>query len=207
MAHKRDEFSSDTKNLVRKETLHICQKCFILCPDNGQVSHICAASKNGPRYDPKQTKEERTHRNNAMFLCTLCAKEVDGNPSLYTSIFLAAISANFFMVMEKCNSITHVNVLMRENAILKKVNTNLERENRRVRILHRKLVKEKLKIEKSKKIAEEYMEVLAEENEIIKEQHETMLDAKELAEEIMAYQIDRRIHSAQNSINASGGWW
>lgn len=208
MSHKRHDFSSDTKKIVRKETLHICQKCFLLSPDNGQVSHICAASKNGPRYDPNQTKEERIHRNNAMFLCTPCAKEVDNNPSLYTSIFLVVVSTNFFEVMEKCNSITsEINVLMRENAILKKVNTNLEQENRRVRTLHKRLVKEKLAIETSKEISEEYMEVLAEENEILKEQYEALLEEKELAEEILAYQIKQSIHSAQSSINATGGWW
>jgi hypothetical protein len=50
-----------------------------LTTKRGKASHICAAAKNGPRYDPKQTPEERASIQNGIWLCSGCADLVDKN--------------------------------------------------------------------------------------------------------------------------------
>lgn len=37
----------------------------------GQICHIEAAEKNGPRYNPKQTDEERRSFDNLLLLCAM----------------------------------------------------------------------------------------------------------------------------------------
>lgn len=43
----------------------------------GDAAHICAASKGGPRYDPKMTSDERKSINNGIWLCKACARRID----------------------------------------------------------------------------------------------------------------------------------
>jgi hypothetical protein len=45
----------------------------------GKGSHICAASKGGPRYDPNQTPKERQSITNGIWLCASCADLIDKN--------------------------------------------------------------------------------------------------------------------------------
>ena len=35
----------------------------------GKIAHVKALNKNGPRFDPKQTKEERNRYENLLLLC------------------------------------------------------------------------------------------------------------------------------------------
>lgn len=49
----------------------------------GTAAHICAASPNGPRYDPEMTREERSSIENAIWLCNHCAKKIDTEPDAY----------------------------------------------------------------------------------------------------------------------------
>lgn len=50
----------------------------------GIICHICARSKGGPRYDPKQTDEQRHHFDNLILLCGRHSKVIDSEPKLYT---------------------------------------------------------------------------------------------------------------------------
>lgn len=43
----------------------------------GIASHICAASAGGPRYDARQTTEQRQSIENAIYLCSGCASKID----------------------------------------------------------------------------------------------------------------------------------
>ncbi len=50
----------------------------------GIVCHIKARSRGGPRYDPKQTPEERHHFNNLILMCARHSKLVDSEPMRFT---------------------------------------------------------------------------------------------------------------------------
>lgn len=48
------------------------------------AAHICAASPEGPRYDPTQTPAPRRAKENGIWLCKVCARLVDLDPAKYT---------------------------------------------------------------------------------------------------------------------------
>lgn len=50
----------------------------------GDAAHICAASENGPRYNPAQTQPERRAKENGIWLCKVCARLVDLDSKKYT---------------------------------------------------------------------------------------------------------------------------
>jgi hypothetical protein len=88
----RDDFSPKTKELVAKRAAYICSKpdCRnqTLGPSEadpgrfiflGEVAHITAAAKGGPRYDPNLTEEQRASPDNGILLCPTCAALVDKN--------------------------------------------------------------------------------------------------------------------------------
>lgn len=55
----------------------------------GVAAHICAASKNGPRYNEHQTEKERKSIKNAIWLCATCSTLIDKNKGVdYPSILL-----------------------------------------------------------------------------------------------------------------------
>ena len=49
----------------------------------GEIAHICAASPDGPRYDPNMTDDERRSIDNLLLLCESCNKLVDNNAEKY----------------------------------------------------------------------------------------------------------------------------
>lgn len=49
----------------------------------GEVCHIKARSKGGPRFDPSQTDEERNAFANLVLMCAACHKIIDGDPERY----------------------------------------------------------------------------------------------------------------------------
>ncbi len=51
----------------------------------GEICHIEAASKNGPRYNPHSDDEHRRSYDNLILLCERHHKIVDKNPEIYTS--------------------------------------------------------------------------------------------------------------------------
>src|SRR6185437_11629315 len=50
----------------------------------GNVCHIKAAKPGGPRYDPKQTNEERHGYENLLLMCSIHNKVVDSDEATYT---------------------------------------------------------------------------------------------------------------------------
>jgi len=49
----------------------------------GEIAHICAASPDGPRYDPNMTDDERRSIDNLLLLCETCNNLVDHNEKDY----------------------------------------------------------------------------------------------------------------------------
>lgn len=92
MKNERDDFTKKLIEDIEMRAAHICSNpgCYSLtrCPSDanhaksiytGKVAHITAASKNGPRYDPSLTTEQRASAENAIFLCSNCADMIDKN--------------------------------------------------------------------------------------------------------------------------------
>ena len=102
MANKRDDFSLSTKDLLanrvgRKCSNPSCRK--LTCGANdatekitniGVASHICAASKGGPRYDASMTQEERKSFENGIWLCQSCSKLIDADTVRYPKELLVS---------------------------------------------------------------------------------------------------------------------
>ena len=49
----------------------------------GEIAHICAASPDGPRYDPNMSDDDRRNIDNLILLCEKCNKLIDSNPGDY----------------------------------------------------------------------------------------------------------------------------
>jgi hypothetical protein len=54
----------------------------------GVAAHICAASPEGPRYDPVQSQEQRRSLDNGIWLCQTCAKLIDSDVTAFTPAVL-----------------------------------------------------------------------------------------------------------------------
>lgn len=72
---------------------------YVLAPEAkavfiGELAHICAASPNGPRFDPEYTNIHDI--NNLLFLCPSCHKLVDDNynKDLFSVDFLRNLHPN-----------------------------------------------------------------------------------------------------------------
>lgn len=93
----RDNFSESTKRFVALRAGHQCS--FRGCSQRtvgpsdestsavtniGEAAHICAASRGGKRYVESMTPEERSHIDNAIWLCANHARLIDRDDSLYT---------------------------------------------------------------------------------------------------------------------------
>jgi len=59
----------------------------------GKICHINARSKGGPRYEPKQTDEERNSFANLVLMCGNHHDQIDKQPDLYTAEVLREIKA------------------------------------------------------------------------------------------------------------------
>lgn len=91
----RDEFSPKTKEILAKRAGYFCS--FETCgavtvgPSSsdkrvanvGVASHIAAAAKGGPRFDPKMTPEQRKSEANGIWLCQIHGKHVDDDTGLF----------------------------------------------------------------------------------------------------------------------------
>jgi len=91
---RRDEFSKAVIIKLRDQVANRCSNpdCRVptcaLSTNNrvnniGKASHICAASPGGPRYDLTMTFTERKSINNAIWLCSIHAVEVDNDAHKY----------------------------------------------------------------------------------------------------------------------------
>ena len=96
----RDEFKEDVKRTVAARVGYQCcnPNCRALTSgpqldptkilNVGVAAHISAASEGGPRYDAALSSGERTHPNNAIWLCQNCAKIVDNDATRYPETVL-----------------------------------------------------------------------------------------------------------------------
>jgi hypothetical protein len=74
LSNNRCAFAGCTTPLVEEETQST----------TGDICHIQAKNKGGPRYNPSQTEEEREDFSNLILLCKRHHKIVDDTPALYT---------------------------------------------------------------------------------------------------------------------------
>ena len=89
----RDNFSASIKQKLRERVGNKCSNpdCESVTtgpglePEKvvhlGDAAHICAASPEGPRYDPTMTSQQRKSISNGIWLCTACARRVDHDKS------------------------------------------------------------------------------------------------------------------------------
>lgn len=92
----RDNFSKEVIKTIAERAAYLCSNpdCRMITTGphsdekkslkTGIAAHICAASEGGPRFDPNQTKEERSSIKNAIWLCHSCSDLVDKDTGKYT---------------------------------------------------------------------------------------------------------------------------
>lgn len=98
MGKSRDEFTETTKRIMAERVAWRCS--FPGCgkntvgPDsadpkkrinNGTAAHICAAAKNGPRYDQSMSKEERRSITNGIWMCKDHGTLIDSDFTIYSA--------------------------------------------------------------------------------------------------------------------------
>lgn len=101
----RDDFSDKTKVELLVRAGNMCSRCKVITVAStysgnrknsiGVAAHICAAAK-GPgakRYDPDQSKAERKHYDNGIWMCYSCSKLIDNEEILHTVAFLKEMKA------------------------------------------------------------------------------------------------------------------
>ncbi|CAM1653678.1 hypothetical protein [Bartonella apihabitans] len=96
MSNRRDDFSAQVKRTLAERVGYLCSNPSCARPtigpeertkdksrSVGMAAHIAAASPRGPRYDSKQTPEERSSIDNGIRLCQDCARKIDENINVY----------------------------------------------------------------------------------------------------------------------------
>lgn len=95
-------FTVKTKNILAKRANEKCSICkkqtskpstastseYI---NTGEAAHIKGAKSGSARYDPLQSDDERSHINNAIWLCNVCHKEADTDLKKYDVAYLISI--------------------------------------------------------------------------------------------------------------------
>lgn len=92
MSNRRDDFSAQVKRTLAERVGYLCSNPSCARPtigpeertkDKSRSVGIAAASPRGPRYDSKQTPEERSSIDNGIWLCQDCARKIDENINVY----------------------------------------------------------------------------------------------------------------------------
>ena len=91
----RDDFTLDVKDILARRVGMRCSNPNCRQPTSGPqddptrsinvgvAAHITAASEGAPRYNPSLTSEERRSVENGIWLCQVCAKLIDNDPTHY----------------------------------------------------------------------------------------------------------------------------
>jgi hypothetical protein len=97
MPRRIDDFSPEVKDLLAKRVGMQCSNPNCRQPTSGPqedpkkvlnigvASHITAAAKGGPRYDPRMSSQERKSEANGLWLCQNCGKLVDNDKERFTA--------------------------------------------------------------------------------------------------------------------------
>jgi hypothetical protein len=92
---RADDFTKKVKDTLARRVAFRCSNPECRMPTSGPneeprkstnigvAAHICAASKNGPRYDPNQSSDERKYIGNGIWLCDTCSVLIDRDPGKY----------------------------------------------------------------------------------------------------------------------------
>ena len=92
----RDDFTEKTKHQIAKRAGWLCSDPSCRRPTIGSTpdgnneinigiaAHICAAVPRGPRYDPKQTPEERKSPDSGIWMCRNHGAAIDANDPRFT---------------------------------------------------------------------------------------------------------------------------
>ncbi|TWC22144.1 hypothetical protein FBY09_102274 [Pseudomonas sp. SJZ101] len=101
----RDDFSDMTKIELLVRAANLCSRCHVFTVAStdagdkknsiGVAAHICAAAS-GPgakRYDPSQTRAQRRHFDNGIWLCYSCSKLIDNEETFHTVAHLKEMKA------------------------------------------------------------------------------------------------------------------
>lgn len=98
----RVEFTEKIKRAIGGRVNYVCSNPGCFCSTTGphweanraarigEAAHICAASEEGPRYDPGMTDEERGGAGNGIWLCANCHTMVDDDAGSYPVATLQA---------------------------------------------------------------------------------------------------------------------
>ncbi|UZA81267.1 HNH endonuclease [Pseudomonas syringae] len=96
VVHERHDFLQKTVQRLRDRAGNVCSfpECHVNTHGSaftgdkavgvGVACHIKAAAPGGPRYDAKQTKDERRHLSNGIWMCQTHSKLVDADDSAYS---------------------------------------------------------------------------------------------------------------------------
>lgn len=98
---KRDDFPKTVKEQLGRRVGFLCSspecgavttgpssKSNSASKNIGDAAHICAASEGGARYKASMTSKERKSIENGIWLCKVCAKEIDDDELHYTEALL-----------------------------------------------------------------------------------------------------------------------
>lgn len=101
----RDDFSDLTKIELLVRAANLCSRCHVFTVGStdagdrknsiGVAAHICAAAS-GPgakRFDASQTKAQRRHFDNGIWLCYSCSKLIDNEETFHTVAHLKEMKA------------------------------------------------------------------------------------------------------------------
>ena len=100
MTNNRDNFPARVREILAERVAYRCARpgCgrLTIGPHSqsdkslriGRACHICAASPNGPRYDSRQTPEERISIANGIWLCANCSDLIDKDEGSYPAAVL-----------------------------------------------------------------------------------------------------------------------
>ena len=98
--HSRDNFSAQVKRTLASRVAWRCSNpgCRVptagptAAPEGfnsvGKAAHIAAAAPGGPRYDVAMTSEQRSCISNGIWLCSICADDVDRDEIRYPASLL-----------------------------------------------------------------------------------------------------------------------
>lgn len=95
----RDNFTQQTIKKLKDRVAHRCSNPKCRVPTSapagidrvnniGIAAHISAASPGGPRYDAEITSSDRSSIDNAIWLCSNCATDIDRDPEYFSTSML-----------------------------------------------------------------------------------------------------------------------